>query len=62
VGAGQRRGAQAFRIRPTDWNSGPHPWLIDIAAPPQTLLRVLAELQEHVFKGERVRTLLKRER
>jgi len=48
------------RLRPTDWNSGPHPWLIDIAAPPQTLPRVLAELQEHVFKGEKVRTLMKR--
>jgi hemolysin-activating ACP:hemolysin acyltransferase len=41
-------------------NSGPHPWLIDLAAPPQVLPQVLAELQKNVFKGETVRTLMKR--
>lgn len=49
------------RLKPQDWNSGPHPWLIDIAAPPQALPMVLAELEKTVFKGERVRTLMKRD-
>ena len=48
------------RLKPQDWNSGPHPWLIDIAAPPQALPMVLAELEKNVFKGETVRTLLER--
>lgn len=48
------------RLRPDDWNSGPHPWLIDIVAPPKALPQVLAELQTNVFKGEKVRTLLER--
>jgi len=48
------------RLRPEDWNSGSHPWLIDIAAPPKSIPRVLAELQKNVFKGEKVRTLLER--
>lgn len=47
------------RLRPEEWNSGSHPWLIDIAAPPKALPQVLAELQMNVFKGEKVRTLLK---
>ena len=47
------------RLKPQDWNSGPHPWLIDIAAPPQALPMVLAELEKNVFKGETVRTLMK---
>lgn len=47
-------------LKPEDWNSGPHPWLIDLAAPPQVLPRVLAELQAKVFKGEVVRTLVRR--
>ena len=46
------------RLKPQDWNSGPHPWLIDIAAPPQALPMVLAELEKNVFKGEKVRTLM----
>ena len=48
------------RLKPQDWNSGPHPWLIDIAAPPQALPMVLAELEKNVFKGETVRTLLEK--
>jgi len=48
------------RLKPQDWNSGPHPWLIDIAAPPQALPMVLAELEKSVFKGETVRTLMDR--
>ena len=48
------------RLKPQDWNSGPHPWLIDIAAPPQALPMVLAELEKNVFKGETVRTLIEK--
>ena len=48
------------RLKPQDWNSGPHPWLIDVATPPQALPMVLAELEKNVFKGEKVRTLLER--
>lgn len=47
-------------LKSEDWNSGPHPWLIDLAAPPKALPQVLAELQKNVFKGERVRTLMER--
>lgn len=38
-----------------NWNFGPHRWLIDIVAPPQTLSKMLAELQENVFKGEKIK-------
>lgn len=47
-------------LKPEEWNSGPHPWLIDLAAPPQALPQVLAELQAKVFKGEVVRTVMAR--
>ena len=46
-------------LKPEEWNSGPHPWLIDQSPPPQAIPQVLAELQTNVFKGEKVRTLLK---
>ena len=52
--------AGEHRLRPEDWNSGSHLWLIDVVAPPQAVPRVLAELQQRVFKGERVRTLMKK--
>ena len=46
------------RLRPGDWNSGPNWWLIDIVAPQRAIPTVMAELQKHVFKDAKVRTLV----
>lgn len=48
------------RLRPEDWASGDRLWLIDLVAAERSAPLVLAELQKHVFKGRKVRTLLKR--
>lgn len=56
----KRLEAGVTNLKPEDWNSGPHPWLIDLAAPPQAVPRVLAELERTVFKGEKVRTMMEK--
>jgi len=48
------------RLRPEDWASGDRLWLIDLVSAERSVPLVLAELQKHVFKGRKVRTLLKR--
>lgn len=53
----RRLQAGEHRLRPQDWNSGDRPWLIDIAASNQAIPIVMEELQKHVFKGEKVKTL-----
>jgi cytolysin-activating lysine-acyltransferase len=48
------------RLRPEDWTSGDRLWLIDLVAAERSVPLVLAELQKRVFKGRKVRTMLKR--
>lgn len=42
------------KLRPSDWNSGEHTWIIDILGDPKHHANILHQLQEHQFQGEEV--------
>lgn len=46
--------SQVHRLQPTDWRSGPHPWIIDVVAPPNLIKQVIDELVANVFGGKSV--------
>jgi cytolysin-activating lysine-acyltransferase len=45
------------KLKPADWRSGPHPWIIDLVAPFGGVQEVLSTLQNTVFAGKSVLVL-----
>ena len=49
--------ARIGRLQPTDWRSGPHPWIIDVIAPFGGADKAVAEVVGAVFGGRDVPVL-----
>ena len=45
------------RLRPGDWNSGDHPWIVDVVTPFGGAPRMLRSIRETVFPDEEVKLL-----
>lgn len=43
---------RAVRLRPDEWRSGEHLWLIDVVGPPQVVKGLMDQLSENVFGGK----------
>ena len=52
-------GGPAARLKPEDWTSGPHLWLIDAVGEPRVVAEALAMLVETRFKEQPVRISLR---
>ena len=48
-------GVQSPRLRPDEWSSGEHLWIIDMVGDPQGLSVAIKQLQETVWQGEEVK-------
>jgi hemolysin-activating ACP:hemolysin acyltransferase len=47
-----------IRLRPDEWQSGPHLWIVDVAGDPRAIAGALAELARSQFKGKRVKLVM----
>ena len=61
VGAARlaERNGPAARLKPDDWTSGPHLWLIDAVGEPRVVAEALAMLVETRFKDQPVRMVVR---
>ncbi len=56
--AAQRYRAAPHHLTASDWNSGPHIWLVDVLTPFGGAQEVLKDLREVVFKGQAIHQLM----
>jgi len=45
------------RLQPNDWQSGPHPWIVEVGSPFGDAERVVEEVIKAVFDGKKVPVL-----